>query len=356
MRSGSSLLYFASPVDAAIYQLKMVEKKHKTMECGNMDYDGDSGVPVPNVPSCSTPRPSLCLAADIILLAEELRLEIAYHSNTPCSTLHKAIGVWKSMYNVGPQLATAMNGLNHAFTAVHHLDKPKLNTLRANVLESMSSESCQPTARADEKFSEDMQDATFLDSSIEVEVSCDDSCEGDVSNNSLLEAMDMKHGNAMRSGKGSGSCKVRPYVDPVVIESGPPPFGSCGELAAPSQVNDGASSPLCVARSLDTEGDPVIKSSNISEGQHDVGSGLPEVMSSAEAQTKHGNACTDALMCPQSIAMPNMPAEEDDLFPFGGSAERPRSYSVPCRLRPKLLMHDEMNSHIVHRLLMRGMQ
>ena len=54
-----------------------------------------------------------------------MRVMIADDTQQPCSTLHKAIGALRRRIGEGSSLALFkdLNMLNHAYTAIHHLDK-----------------------------------------------------------------------------------------------------------------------------------------------------------------------------------------------------------------------------------------
>ena len=136
--------------------------------------------------------------------------------------------------------------------------------------------------------------STFLDSTIDVvlsgeESSIDATCDCSVRNYCASETTFKRNGKVMLVGTGEGSDT---YIAEDADES-PPPFGSCGDLATPSQVDDGASSPLCVARSLDTEGDPIAKTEDLEplEQSGILVQKLLKMMSISEAQARHKKSC-----------------------------------------------------------------
>jgi hypothetical protein len=102
----------------------------------------------PTVPSATLggsgddPQHSLVgrdLAQSIVLTAEFLRCEIADRSQQPCATLHKALGVFKSLLDPHglkkhEQLLKSLSLLNHAYTGIHHMDRPHL----VNMVEGVS--------------------------------------------------------------------------------------------------------------------------------------------------------------------------------------------------------------------------
>ena len=82
--------------------------------------------------TCSEPAD---LAQSILLAAEVVRLKVATATNKPCATLHKAISVLKELEVVQPktQLCKSLNILNHANTALSHLDGPSVKSIVENV-------------------------------------------------------------------------------------------------------------------------------------------------------------------------------------------------------------------------------
>ena len=74
------------------------------------------------------------LAENVLLTAEEIRLQVATSCKVPCKTLHYAIGALrKAGLCSSDQLLKDLVQLNHGFTALHHFDDAKLAKLALDV-------------------------------------------------------------------------------------------------------------------------------------------------------------------------------------------------------------------------------
>ena len=74
------------------------------------------------------------LAENVLLTAEEIRLQVATSCKVPSKTLHYAIGALrKAGLCSSDQLLKDLVQLNHGFTALHHFDDAKLAKLALDV-------------------------------------------------------------------------------------------------------------------------------------------------------------------------------------------------------------------------------